>query len=108
MNLPAVLAGEGGGMAIAQLECVAGVADRLVRFSNDLTHDTDTARQDPLFGAALRCIGMLQQQPIQQGLISPFHYSSLTSNLISGCATGTTWSGSPNPGGVDPRVDQRG
>jgi len=34
--------------------------------------------------------------------------SSLTSNLTSGSASETTWSGWPNPGGADPRVDQRG
>src|SRR5437764_10529705 len=36
-----------------------------------------------------------------------YTYHSLTSNLISGCATATTWSGWPNPGGVERRVDQR-
>src|SRR5436190_15134020 len=107
MNLPPVFAGEGGGMAIAQLQRIARIADRLVRFSNYFTPDAYTARSDPLFGTALRCIGVLQQQPIQQGLIVPFHYRSLTSNLICGCATGTRWNGWPIPGGADPRVDRR-
>ena len=54
MNLPAALASQGRRVARLQLERIAGVADLLVRFSNDLAPDADAARQYPLFGAGLR------------------------------------------------------
>ena len=35
-------------------------------FADDHAVDADAARQDPLFGAAPRRVGILAQQPIQQ------------------------------------------
>src|SRR4051812_48976391 len=57
------------------------VTDFLVRFSNDLALTLTRPANIP--------------------------YSPLTSNLISDCATATTWSWWPNPGGVERPVDQR-
>ena len=63
-------------MARAQLERIAGVGDALVGFANDHAIDAHAARQNPLLGAVPRCVGMLPQQPIQQGAGVRFVHSS--------------------------------
>lgn len=68
MNLPPGAAREGGGVTSVQHQCVAGVGNRMVGFANDLTINTHAARQNPLLGTVLRRVGVLPQQPIQQGM----------------------------------------
>jgi len=63
-------------VASAQFECITGVGDSLVRFSNDHTIDAHTASKNPLFGAAPWSFGMLPQQPIQQGTGVRFAHSN--------------------------------
>src|ERR1017187_1619065 len=107
MNLPARTTREGGGVAAAQLEGIAGVGNGLVGLSNDHAIDAHATRENPLFGATLRSLRMLAQQPIQQGAgvrfdrgsdhpASPSSRSALdpfTLDPISGCAAGIMWSG---------------
>src|ERR1019366_5735098 len=56
MNLPARTTREGGGVAAAQLEGIAGVGNGLVGLSNDHAIDAHATRENPLFGATLRSL----------------------------------------------------
>ena len=66
MNLPAGTAVQCGGAAAAQFQRTLRVRDDLMGFADDHAVDADASRQYPLFGAALRRVGILAQQPIQQ------------------------------------------
>ena len=133
MNLPPGTARQRGGVASAQLKCVTGVGDGLVGLPNDHTIDAHATGYNPLFGASLGSVRMLQQQPIQEGPGVRFDHSSdhpaspssrsafdqepriictgrdgLTSDRICDCAAGTKWSAWPFPGDADLRVDRNG
>ena len=76
MNLPSGTARQSGGMAIAQLQRIARVRDGLMGFADDNAVDAYPPRQNPLFGAVLRRVRMLPQQPIQQGAGLSFDHVS--------------------------------
>src|SRR5208282_2953095 len=67
MNLPAGTARQSGGLALTQFQGIARVRDGLMGLADDDAVDAYPSRPYPLFGAALRRVGMLPQQPIQQG-----------------------------------------